>query len=174
MDQHCCPTLPWQFFKGGSFSVLVCRSFFHIDFFLKFQTTICQPGNHEAIQVENISIFLLSQPNTIFCATYFFSQSNGNVTYIQNFCSSSFLAFKVCLRRRRAWFFVTLSIVLSSLFLISYDLQTQKSNLRWELLDLPNVTLLISRSKKSPLASKFQLSFYFFFFSSSFSKLGWP
>ena len=78
---------------------------FHIDFFLKFQTTICQPGNHEAIQVENISIFLLSQPNTIFCATYFFSQSNGNVTYIQNFCSSSFLAFKVCLRRRRAWFF---------------------------------------------------------------------
>ena len=45
-------------------------------------------------------------------------------------------------------FFVTLSIVFSSLFLISYDLQTQKSNLRWELLDLPNVTLLISRSKK--------------------------
>ena len=45
-------------------------------------------------------------------------------------------------------FFVTLSIVFSSLFLISYDLQTQKSNLRWELLDLPNITLLISRSKK--------------------------
>ena len=54
MSTSSCLTLSRQLFlKWGSFSV------FQIDFFLKFQTSICQRGNHEAIQVENISIFPL-------------------------------------------------------------------------------------------------------------------
>ena len=96
MSTSSCLTLSRQLFKVGIFFRTGLSPVFQIDFFLKFQTSICQRGNHEAIQVENISIFPLPaafKHHFLCYATYFFSQSNGNVTYIQNFCSSSFFAF---------------------------------------------------------------------------------
>ena len=99
MSTSSCLTLSRQLFKVGIFFRTGLSPVFQIDFFLKFQTSICQRGNHEAIQVENISIFLLSQPNTIFCATYFFRKATEmSPTYKTFVPLPSLLSFKVCLR----------------------------------------------------------------------------
>ena len=101
MSTSSCLTLSRQLFKVGIFFRTGLSPVFQIDFFLKFQTSICQRGNHEAIQVENISIFPLPAAfkHHFFCPTYFFRKATEmSPTYKTFVPLPSLLSFKVCLR----------------------------------------------------------------------------
>ena len=117
-------------FQSGDLFPYWFVAVFQIDFFLKFQTSICQRGNHEAIQVENISIFPLPAAfkHHFLCYILFFAKQrkchlHTKLLFLFLLCFHS--RFVYALVRKKSLFFVTLSsIVFSSLFLISYDLQT--------------------------------------------------
>ena len=130
MSTSSCLTLSRQLFKVGIFFRTGLSPVFQIDFFLKFQTSICQRGNHEATQVENISIFPLPAAfkHHFLCYILFFAKQrkchlHTKLLFLFLLCFHS--RFVYAQVRKKSLFFVTLSsIVFSSLFLISYDLQT--------------------------------------------------